>query len=92
MEGERSHIDSVRGLIIQSREKELLFREHFGLTPEIPALVLPICHRWPSAWGTTARDGRDSEGIVPYLPLQALCAIMMGSLIVCSLALRQRRE
>lgn len=44
-DAERDSINSIRGLIIQSREKELLFREDYGLDPSISTFLLPVTCR-----------------------------------------------
>jgi glycosyltransferase involved in cell wall biosynthesis len=45
MERERSQINTIRGLIIPSREKELLFRQDYNLSPDILALLLPVTYK-----------------------------------------------
>jgi len=45
---ERSQINSVKGLIIQSEERESLFRSEYDLSPEIPTFLLPITYMQPS--------------------------------------------
>lgn len=42
---ERSHINKIRGLIIQSSERELLFRSDYQLSTAIPAFLLPVTSR-----------------------------------------------
>ena len=49
MESERSQINSICGLIIQSREKELLFRQDYGLSPDIPTLLMPVTYKGRSS-------------------------------------------
>ncbi|MDY0383104.1 methyltransferase domain-containing protein [Trichlorobacter sp.] len=49
MEHERRQINSIKGLIIQSEERESLFRNEYGLSPEIPTLLLPITYMQPSS-------------------------------------------
>jgi len=41
-ERERCVVQKISGLIIQSREKELLFREDYGLPASVPAFILPV--------------------------------------------------
>lgn len=41
-------LSDIRGLIIQSREREALFREDFHLRPEIPTLLIPVTSRGKS--------------------------------------------
>jgi len=41
-------LPDIRGLIIQSREREVLFREDFHLGPEIPTLLIPVTCRGKS--------------------------------------------
>lgn len=48
MNKERAEINSIRGLIIQSQERETLFREEYHLSDKIPALLLPITYSQPS--------------------------------------------
>jgi glycosyltransferase involved in cell wall biosynthesis len=45
---ERSQIGDIKALIIQSQEKEKLFRLDYSLTAEIPALILPVTYSGPS--------------------------------------------
>jgi len=44
---ERSQINCMSGLIIQSAEKERLFREDYGLDPAIPSFLLPVTGNGP---------------------------------------------
>lgn len=46
---ERRRINSIRGLIIQSREKDEIFRRDYGLSQEIPTFLLPVTYNGPSA-------------------------------------------
>jgi glycosyltransferase involved in cell wall biosynthesis len=48
MRQERRQIGSIAGLIIQSPEKEELFRADYGLPERIPCLNLPVTYRGPS--------------------------------------------
>ncbi|RII29514.1 MAG: hypothetical protein CXR30_11530 [Geobacter sp.] len=48
MELERSWINTIKGLIIQSEERESLFRNEYGLSPAIPTFLLPITYMQPS--------------------------------------------
>jgi 2-polyprenyl-3-methyl-5-hydroxy-6-metoxy-1,4-benzoquinol methylase/glycosyltransferase involved in cell wall biosynthesis len=41
-ECERNNINTIKGLIIQSREKEKLFREDYRLSERVPAFILPV--------------------------------------------------
>ncbi len=44
MELERSEIHTIKGLIIQSEERETLFRDEYHLSPAIPTFLLPITY------------------------------------------------
>ena len=46
---ERKHINDISALIIQSREKERIFRREYGLRDEIPAFILPVTYDGPSS-------------------------------------------
>lgn len=46
---ERGRINAIAGLIIQSPEKEEIFRRDYRLSPDIPALILPVTYRGPSS-------------------------------------------
>lgn len=46
---ERGRINKIRGLIIQSREKEEIFRRDYYLSPEIPTFILPVAYRGGSS-------------------------------------------
>lgn len=46
---ERARIGSIRGLIIQSQEKDELFREDYGLSSQIPTFLLPVTYNGPSS-------------------------------------------
>lgn len=48
MELERKEINQITGLIIQSDERESLFRKEYQLTDSIPAIHLPITYMQPS--------------------------------------------
>lgn len=48
MDKERMEINTIKGLIIQSRERELLFRENYNLSSELPVLLLPVTYLHPS--------------------------------------------
>jgi len=48
MRKEREEINTVRGLIIQSHERELLFRKDYNLSNQVPALILPVTYLQPS--------------------------------------------
>ncbi|MBM4053454.1 MAG: glycosyltransferase [Planctomycetes bacterium] len=48
MEKERAEIHSISGLIIQSQEKESLFRNDYNLQSSIPSFLLPITYKGPS--------------------------------------------
>jgi len=48
MNNERREINTIKGLIIQSRERELLFRDNYNLSSEIPVLLLPVTYLHPS--------------------------------------------
>jgi hypothetical protein len=45
---ERKYINTIKGLIIQSHEKEFLFREDYNLRENIPTFILPVTGRGPS--------------------------------------------
>ncbi|MFN3531096.1 MAG: methyltransferase domain-containing protein [Candidatus Brocadia sp.] len=45
MEKERTEIHCIKGLIIQSKEKERLFRNDYNLSEDIPSFILPITYR-----------------------------------------------
>ncbi|MFH0702327.1 MAG: glycosyltransferase [bacterium] len=46
---ERKEINNIKGLIIQSEEKELLFRDDYNLSDKIPAFLLPVTYMGKSA-------------------------------------------
>lgn len=46
---ERSKINSIRGLIIQSQEKDEIFRLDYRLRPEVPSFILPVTYDGPSS-------------------------------------------
>lgn len=45
MDKERKEINTIEGLIIQSKEKEYLFRKDYHLSDEIPSLILPVTYK-----------------------------------------------
>jgi len=45
---ERSQINDIKGLIIQSEEKDALFRKDYNLSGKIPSLILPVTYKGPS--------------------------------------------
>jgi len=45
MDKERKEIKTIKGLIIQSKEKENLFRKNYHLSDEIPSLILPVTYK-----------------------------------------------
>lgn len=45
MEQERNLIHTIRGLIIQSKEKEILFRDDYNLPTNIPSLLIPVTYK-----------------------------------------------
>jgi glycosyltransferase involved in cell wall biosynthesis len=47
-ERENSEIHSIRGLIIQSPEREQVFRESYNLSVKIPTLILPVTYTGPA--------------------------------------------
>jgi len=49
MNKERSEINTIKGLIIQSREREMLFREEYALSDQVPTLFLPVTYLQPSS-------------------------------------------
>jgi glycosyltransferase involved in cell wall biosynthesis len=44
MDKERSMIDDIRGLLIQSEEKEELFKKDYRLPPDLPTFILPVTY------------------------------------------------
>jgi glycosyltransferase involved in cell wall biosynthesis len=44
MSKERTEINTIKGLIIQSPEREALFREEYRLSSQIPSLILPVTY------------------------------------------------
>lgn len=44
MRSERAEIGRIKGLIIQSREREELFRREYNLLENIPSFLLPVTH------------------------------------------------
>jgi len=48
MNKERAEINSIKGLIIQSNEREMLFRKEYNLSDHIPTLLLPVTYLQPS--------------------------------------------
>jgi glycosyltransferase involved in cell wall biosynthesis len=48
MKRERRDIHSISGLIIQSEEKEALFREDYRLEEKIPGFILPVTYQGPA--------------------------------------------
>jgi glycosyltransferase involved in cell wall biosynthesis len=42
---ERSHINTISGLIIQSAERRQIFAAEYGLDDRIPTFLLPVCAR-----------------------------------------------
>jgi hypothetical protein len=48
MSKERSQINDIKGLIIQSKEKEGLFRKDYGLLPSVPTFLLPVTYKGKS--------------------------------------------
>ena len=51
MEQEHSEINSIKGLLIQSEERESLFRKEYELAAEIPSFILPVTYLSPSSEG-----------------------------------------
>lgn len=49
MNKERSEINTIKGLIIQSREREMLFRKEYDLSDQVPTLFLPVTYLQPSS-------------------------------------------
>ncbi len=47
MRKERNQINSIRGLIIQSRKKEKLFRRDYCISDSIPTFILPVTYAGP---------------------------------------------
>jgi glycosyltransferase involved in cell wall biosynthesis len=48
---ERAWINSIKGLIIQSEERERLFRKEYSLCAATPAFILPVTYLQPSVRG-----------------------------------------
>lgn len=44
MNKERAEINTIKGLIIQSQEREMLFRKEYNLSSKIPTLLLPVTY------------------------------------------------
>ena len=51
MQKERNEIDTIKGLIIQSRERDALFRNEYELSDTVPTLLLPVTYLKPSVRG-----------------------------------------
>ena len=47
-DAERRRINDIKGLIIQSKEKESFFRNDYNLSANIPTFVLPVTYQGPS--------------------------------------------
>lgn len=72
---QRELLADIRGLIIQSREREALFREDFRLRPELPSLLLPVTGRGGSI--RKKLDGiREKYGVPP----QTKIALHLGGI------------
>jgi len=50
MEKERRYIHQIKGLIIQSQEKERLFREDHSLSERVPSFILPVTYQGASVY------------------------------------------
>ena len=48
MEKERRYIHQIKGLIIQSQEKERLFRKDYSLSERVPSFILPVTYQGAS--------------------------------------------
>lgn len=48
MKKERLLVNLIKGLIIQSEEREFLFRREYDLSPGIPSFLLPVTYLQPS--------------------------------------------
>lgn len=48
MNKERNEINNINGLIIQSNEREELFRNEYNLSDEIETLILPVTYNHPA--------------------------------------------
>lgn len=46
---DRNLVKNIRGLIIQSEEREQLFREEYDLPPGIPTFLMPVTYLQPSS-------------------------------------------
>ncbi|OGW36932.1 MAG: hypothetical protein A2Y97_12590 [Nitrospirae bacterium RBG_13_39_12] len=44
MKKEKDEINTIKGLIIQSQEREHLFRKEYNLSDSVPALILPVTY------------------------------------------------
>jgi len=51
MEREHQEINGIRGLIIQSEERDLIFRKEYSLRDDIPSFHLPVTYLHPSVQG-----------------------------------------
>jgi len=49
MKKDRALVHNIRGLIVQSEEREQLFRKEYGLSPAIPTFFLPVTYLQPSS-------------------------------------------
>lgn len=49
MKQDRALVHNIRGLIVQSEEREQLFRKEYGLSPVIPTFFLPVTYLQPSS-------------------------------------------
>jgi len=65
MEYERKHINEIKGLIIQSDEKEYLFRKDYDLPDRIPSILIPVTYCGKSN-GQKSFMIREKYGIEKY--------------------------
>lgn len=49
MEKEHSEINTIKGLVIQSEEREAIFRTEYSLAAEIPTFILPVTYQSASS-------------------------------------------
>lgn len=75
MELERREIRTIKGLIIQSEERESLFRDEYHLSSEIPVFLLPITYMQPSS-----RDRSDYLRIKFGIPHNRKIALHLGGI------------
>jgi hypothetical protein len=67
---ERKHINKISALVIQSEERYTLFRNDYNLSPDIPAILVPVCAEGPATLVHKPLPDRESALI---LHLGAIC-------------------